>query len=149
MTRMSISQNTERQHGVRAKGLRLPHCGCFLLSSALTHTHTHTHPCSPTRTHSSEGLCGLTGMGWRKGTGRIPGRGARGDMGRRRQQRCATGGGRPYGNGSTSTQEMGLLTPKDCSLQSSTPLPFSPLKTQGCDPVEPYTLTVTPPSPAH
>lgn len=39
---MSISQNTERQHGVKAKGLWFPHYGCFLLSCHL-HSHTHTH----------------------------------------------------------------------------------------------------------
>lgn len=69
-------------------------------------------------------------------------------MGRERQQRCAIDGAGLVEMGPTSTQEMGLLG-KGCSLQSSTPLPFSPLKTQGCDPAEPHTLTVTPPSPAH
>ena len=128
MMEMSISQNTDRQHGMRTKDLWLPRCDCFLLSPALTrkhtytHTHIHTHTCSPTRTHSPEGLCRLTGMGWRAQTGRVPGRGERGDMGRERQQRCAIGGAGLVETGPASTQEMGLLG-KGCSLQSSTPSP--------------------------
>ena len=69
-------------------------------------------------------------------------------MGRERQQRCAIGGAGLVETGPTFTQEMGLLG-KGCSLQSSTPLPFSPLKTQGRDPDEPHTLMVIPPSLAH